>query len=383
MKKLPLHISASAQGANEIPFKISASAESQTALIRITGTIGWDTDSELFRDRIDAIAQQGIADAHLYLNGPGGSVFDAEEIVNIIQSVFKGKITGEGGALVASAYTRIAMICETFTMPENGMFMVHKPSGGTWGTANDIRSYLKLIEDKEKQYLDIYKAKVTDSAKLETQWNAGDWWLTAKEAKENGFISDVKGKAKISTTTSAMIAACGCPQNRIPQIDNSKNEENMDLKAMAKALGLPESATEAEINAAIEKGNKAQKDLEALKTAQAQKAKDELTAKIKKDVEKAVSDKRITADNSQMWIDALNKDYDTNKALLDSLQAVEKVPVKPNGGSNRTTAKVTHMGKTFEELQEENPDALADLMADDPDTYDAIYDNYLTRNNLN
>ncbi len=84
----------------------------------------------------------------------------------------------------------------------------------------------------------------------------------------------------------------------------------MDLKAMAKALGLPESATEAEINAAIEKGNQAQKDLETLKTAQAQKAKDELTAKIKKDVEKAVEEKRITADNSQKWIDALHKDYE-------------------------------------------------------------------------
>ncbi len=67
------------------------------------------------------------------------------------------------------------------------------------GTANDLRSYLKLLEDKEKQYLDIYKAKVTDSTKLEQQWNAGDWWLTATEAKENGFISEVRGgKAKIA-----------------------------------------------------------------------------------------------------------------------------------------------------------------------------------------
>ncbi len=97
----------------KISFNISASAQGQTALIRITGTIGWDTDCELFRARIDEIAQQGITDAHLYLNGPGGSCFDAEEIVNIIKSVFTGKVTGEGGALVASAYTRIAMICET------------------------------------------------------------------------------------------------------------------------------------------------------------------------------------------------------------------------------------------------------------------------------
>jgi len=383
MKKFPFHISAMAQGQTEqIPFNISASAESQTALIRITGTIGWDTDSEIFRKQIDALAQQGIADAHLYLNGPGGSVFDSEEIVNIILSVFKGRITGEGGALVASAYTRIADICETFEQPKNGMYMIHKPSGGRWGTANDLRSYLQLLEAKENQYLDIYKAKATDVAKLEQQWNTGDWWMTATEAKENGFISGIKGKAIISPATTAMIAACGCPQDRIPKINNSKNEENMDLKAMAQALGLPDSATESDIKTKIEQNKKDADDLVTLKAAQAQKAKDELTAKIKKDVEKAVEEKRITADNSQKWVDALSKDYDTNKALLDSLEAVEKIPHKPSVGAHGSTTKATHMGKTFEELQDENPEALGDLMAKDPDAYDAIYNNYLERKKL-
>ena len=78
----------------KIPFNISASSQGQTAFIRITGTIGWDTDCELYRARIDAIAQQGLTDAHIYLNGPGGSVFDAEEIVNITKSVPAAKSGG-------------------------------------------------------------------------------------------------------------------------------------------------------------------------------------------------------------------------------------------------------------------------------------------------
>jgi ATP-dependent protease ClpP protease subunit len=366
----------------KIPFNISASTESQTALIRITGTIGWDTDCEIFRKQIDGISQQGITDAHLYLNGPGGSCFDAEEIVNIIQSVFTGKVTGEGGALVASAYTRIAMICSTFTMPENGMFMVHKPSGYINGTASRIESYLKLLKNTESQYLDLYTTKATDKAELTKQWNTGDWWMTAKEAKANGFITEVKEKAKIDAEATAMLVACGCPQDKIPTINNSKTEENMDLKTMAKSLGLPESATEAEINAKIEENKQAAKDLADLKAAQAQKAKDELTAKIKKDVDKAVAEKRITADNSQKWTDALHKDYEGNKALLDSLEVVEKIPHRQGAGAQGTTTKATHMGKAFEELQEENPEALADLMEKDPDAYDAIYDNYLVRKKL-
>lgn len=353
----------------KIPFNISASAQGQTALIRITGTIGWDTDCELFRARIDAIAQQGITDAHLYLNGPGGSCFDAEEIVNIIKSVFTGKVTGEGGALVASAYTRIAMVCETFTMPENGMFMIHKPAGYTGGTAAKIESYLKLLKNIESQYLDLYTTKATDKAELTKQWEAGDWWLTAKEAKANGFITTVKEKAKIDAETTALISACGCPESKIPIINNVKTKKEMDLKTMALSLGLPESATEAEINAAIAKGKKAQEDLQALQLENERKEKTDKEAKVKAALDKAIEDKRITADMRPNWEKMLTADFETANASLTALAPVKKLDVTPSPTGNGTTYK----GKTFEQLQDEDPDALADLEKNDPEAFAALF----------
>jgi ATP-dependent protease ClpP protease subunit len=368
----------------KIPFNIHASTQGQKALIRITGTIGWDTDSEQFRRTVDAIVEQGITDAHLYLNGPGGSCFDAEEIVNIL-SVFTGKVTGYGGTLVASAYTRIAMFCESFTMPENGMFMIHKPAGGTWGTANEIASYLKLIRDIESQYFNTYKEKATDSTILETQWNAGDWWMTAQEAKDNGFIVSIKEKAKIGAHTTALISACGCPASKIPTINiNEKEENEMDLKATAKALGLPESASEAEVNTAIANGVKATKDLAELQASIAQKEKEQKAKDIKAVLDKAIADKRITADMRPNWEKMLNADFETASASLEELQVVKKLDVKPpsNGGASASAGKVTHQGKTFEELQDENPDALAELQNTDPTAYDALFNDYVKRNKL-
>lgn len=368
----------------KIPFNIHASTQGQKALIRITGTIGWDTDSEQFRRTVDAIVEQGITDAHLYLNGPGGSCFDAEEIVNIL-SVFNGKVTGEGGTLVASAYTRIAMFCESFSMPENGMFMIHKPAGGTCGTANEIESYLKLIRNIETQYFNTYKEKATDSTILETQWNAGDWWLTAQEAKDNGFIVSIKEKTKIGAHTTALISACGCPASKIPTINiNEKEENEMDLKATAKALGLPESASEAEITAAIAKGVKASQDLAELQASIAQKEKEQKAEKIKAALDKAIEDKRITADMRTNWEKMLNADFDTANASLAELQAVKKLDVKTpsKGGASASAGKVTHQGKTFEELQDENLDALAELLKDDPKAYDELFNDYVKRNNL-
>ncbi|MDU1892750.1 MAG: ATP-dependent Clp protease proteolytic subunit [Dysgonomonas sp.] len=355
----------------KIPFNISASAQGQTALIRITGTIGWDVDCELFRKEIDGIAKQGIADAHLYLNGPGGSVFDAEEIVNITKSVFKGKITGEGGALVASAYTRIAMACETFTMPENGMFMIHKPSGYAGGTANKIESYLKLLKNIESQYLDLYTTKATNKAELTKQWEAGDWWLTAKEAKENGFITSVQKKAKIDAETTAIISACGCPPAKIPTINNIKDNNEMEVKTLALSLGLHEGATEAEIKAAIEKGKKAQSDLQAMQEANALKEKQEKETKIKAALDKAIEEKRITADMRGNWEKLLQANYDIAISSLKSLAPVSKIPVTPSPSGN---SKTTYKGKTFKELQEEDPDALAELEKNDPETFMSMFE---------
>lgn len=366
---------------DKIPFNISAAKQGAKALIRITGEIGWDTSAEGFRRQVDDLVAEGVKDAHVYINSPGGSCFDASEIVNIM-SAFPGDITGEGGALVASAATFIALHCKSFIMPENGMYMIHKPHSGVYGTASEVESKLKMLQVVEQQYLDAYKAKSTNVSELETRWNSGDWWMTATEARDNGFISGVKDKIQLDRQAAAMITACGCPASKIPLIHNDKHETDMDLRTTAKALGLPENATEEQVNAAIAAGCKARTDLADLRAEQERKTREERTQKIKAEVKAAAADKRITADNIPMWEEALQADYDKNSKLLASLAPVAKIPTNP-GKKNSTSGKATHDGKTFEELQDQDPEALATLMDDDPEAYDAIYEDYLKRNKLN
>lgn len=177
----------------KIPFEIKAvktGTSNPIASIRITGTIGWDNDPEEFRKEVDSLIKEGITDCHIYINSPGGSCFAANEIVNIIQQ-FNGSVTGEGGALVASAATYIALHCDTFSMPENGNFMLHKPTGVIEGTSNDMASYLTLLKNMENEYLKTYQGKAVDIEELKTKWEAGDWWMTATEAYEKGFITSV------------------------------------------------------------------------------------------------------------------------------------------------------------------------------------------------
>lgn len=363
------------------PFNITAKQDGNRAVIRITGVIGWNNDAERFRLQVDALVAAGVKDVHLYLNGAGGSCFDAAEIVNILLSSFSGFLTGEGGALVASAYTFIAQHCEMFTMPENGLFMVHKPSGGVSGTASEVLAYHKLLANIETTYLNKYKEKSTDVVKFEKRWNTGDWWLTAQEAQKAGFITTVRGVTKIDSATAQAIVACGYPADETRLINTNINTTNdMDIKVMAAALGLPETATDAEIQAQIAKNNKAAAELERFKTEQEAKNKAELEAKAEAKLDQAALEHKFKADARATWRKKLLEDFDGVSAMLDSIAAA----VKPTAGLKPTPqgSPTATTDKTFEELQDSDPDALAVMQASDPAAYDTLFDEYLRRNKL-
>ncbi|MDR0872992.1 MAG: ATP-dependent Clp protease proteolytic subunit [Prevotellaceae bacterium] len=352
-------------------FQISALKNGAKAEIRILGIIGWENDSETFRSQIDALIKEGVKDAHIYINSPGGSCFDAAEIVNII-SKFKGEVTGEGGALVASAATYISLHCKNFSMPENGMYMIHKVSGGIEGTKKDIEGYLKLLGAVETDYYNAYKAAAKNPELFNKKWEGGaDWWLTAKEAKENGFINEVVQKVKIDRATAQAIVACGCPENFINQFNyKPQNENQMDVKILAVSLGLPETATEAEVNAKLAENKKAAEDLVALQAAQAEKEKTERAAKVKAALDKAIADKRIKADCRAEWEKMLTDNFDTASKALEGIAPVEKL------SSQIVTSqegKKTYQGKTFAQLQDESPEILAELERENPEAFAELF----------
>lgn len=362
----------------KIPFRITAEKQSANkALIRMTGEIGWDVDAESFRREVDMLVSAGITDAHIYMNGPGGSCFDANEIVNIL-SAFTGEVTGEGGALVASAYTYIAMHCKSFVMPENGQFMIHKPSGYVSGTATEILAYHKLLANMEAEYYGKYKACSKDIAELDAKWNAGDWWMTATEAVEAGFVTSVKEPVQIGKAAAMMIAACGYPKD-ISLLINTKDKE-MDLKAMAVALGLPDNATEEQVRARIDENKQKAERLESVERENRERAQRELKEKVDAKLDQAIREKRIKADTKEKWAEKLAADFDGVSTMLDSI-----APARSLGSQVRVEMSVGRAvvnGKTFEQLQEEDPEVLAKLQEKDPDAFDQLFTDYRKRNKI-
>jgi ATP-dependent protease ClpP protease subunit len=344
-----------------VPFSIIAEKKGVRAEIRIIGTIGWETSSEDFRRQVDLLVADKVKDVHIYINSPGGSCFDASEIVNII-SKFKGNVTGEGGALVASAATYIALHCKEFSMPANGQFMVHKPSASMCGNASDIESQLKGLRDVEELYYNAYKSVVSDIAELDKYWCAGDWWMTANEAKEAGFITTVKPRVKIDKQTAELATACGCPVALFPDKTETKNSKKMEFIALA--LGLPATATEAEITAKLTEINGKAARVDEMETTIKAVREAQITAMVD-----AAVGKKITADKREHFIDLGNSaGADMLKNTLDAISEI----VKPMD----VIAPKGHDGKTEKKFNELTEAEILDLRANNLAEYSRIYEAY-------
>lgn len=135
-------------------------------------------------------------DIKLYINSPGGTVYDGLAIYDTIQYISPDVQTiGIGlqasmGAFLLSSGTK----GKRFALP-NSRIMIHQPSSGTQGKVTDqeisLRESILL-----KQQLNEMLAKNTGQklAKIEKDMER-DFWMSSKEALAYGLIDAVIEKA--------------------------------------------------------------------------------------------------------------------------------------------------------------------------------------------
>lgn len=365
--------------AKENPLKIKAEIKNDKGYISIRGVI-WEyqNSSAWFTREVDQIIAKGIKDVDVFINSPGGDVFQANDIANQIDR-FTGEMNGEGGAVVASAATYISMRLNSFKMPENGQFMYHKPNGFFQGNEDKIKADLKLLKNITSNYRKNYAQKTgLSETEIESRWSKGDVWLSAGEAKDQKFITGVIDAVDISAQDSSMIAACGAPvqhkETTLSPIAKTKKKDKQSkseindmshLKVQALKLGLPEDSTQADVDAEIQKlqskANKADKMEKDAKEAEKVRKANDITAFFAK----SVKEKRLTAEqakNMQSWAES---DFDGMKAYVEGIDALEKPEVKAGGKTD---------GKKFEDYTEAELQALE---VEDNAKFNALYDQYL------
>lgn len=131
-------------------------------------------------------------DIKLYINSPGGSVYDGLAIYDTIKFIDPDVQTiGIGlqasmGAFLLSSGTK----GKRFALP-NSRIMIHQPSSGTQGKVTDQEISLKESIYVKHRLNEIF-AKNTGQklAKVEKDMDR-DFWMSAEEAAKYGIVDEV------------------------------------------------------------------------------------------------------------------------------------------------------------------------------------------------
>jgi ATP-dependent protease ClpP protease subunit len=347
--------------------KVTAEVKNTTAKIRITSRIAEYTDSSALNIKgvIDSLVAQGIKEANVYINSNGGSVFEATEIANELKRFEKVNLTV--GALAASAATYPVAKYPTSAFL-NSQFMIHYPRLGTYGTVKEVEADLKLLKNITSDYIQVYADKTgKPTSEMEELLNKGDYWMTAKEALAIGLIDEIIDEEEKPTAESILVLeACGAPH--IPKLEKQPEHNNtMDKKELIASLGLAADATDEQIKQRIA-DNKVKAESADQLQLQAQ-AEANKKANAEALVNQAIIAKKITAQQKVNYIPLAEADYNSTKAILDALPAIEALSGQLTPKTPVPAVDTLRADWTLQDYIDKDPAALSKMETENPQAF--------------
>jgi Protease subunit of ATP-dependent Clp proteases len=210
----------------------------------LSGFVGDEITGQVVKDFLMSTDDPDIT---VYINSPGGIVYEGMEVYNLlrasgrhIKTVITGLAASMGSIIFLAGDERIAM--------SGTFYMVHNPSGFVWDNANAMKKEAALLEKIQSEMASIYKER-THISDIEEYMNQ-ESWFNASEMSELGIVNS----------------------EEIPQLENifaqsNKKGEEMAIteemkakmaKLEAENAALKEQQEEAEFNermAALEASN--------------------------------------------------------------------------------------------------------------------------------
>jgi ATP-dependent Clp protease, protease subunit len=128
----------------------------------------------------------------LYINSPGGSVYDGMAIYDTMQYVPNDVSTIALG--MAASMGQMLLCAGTRgkrSALKHARIMMHQASGGIGGTAADIAIQAEQMIHTKKLLIDLIAEHTGQSAEQVELDSDRDRWFTAEQAQEYGFIDHV------------------------------------------------------------------------------------------------------------------------------------------------------------------------------------------------
>lgn len=167
----------------------------QSNIILITEDINSETVTKYQAEILYLISKLKTGDViNIYINSPGGSVYDGLGLYDIIQlAISKGYIVSTINIGACCSMASILLMAGSkgyrFSLP-NCSVMVHEISSFNYGKIQDVKDWTKELERLQERLNNIIKKH--SSEELINICSRKDIWLSAEDALKYNIIDNIK-----------------------------------------------------------------------------------------------------------------------------------------------------------------------------------------------
>ena len=143
---------------------------------------GDEVTPKLFKDEL----LSGEGDITVWINSPGGDVFAAAQIYNMLMD-YKGNVTVKIDGLAASAASVIAMAGTKVLMSPVAMMMIHNPATIAIGDTAEMKKAIEMLDEVKESIMNAYEIKTgLNRTKIALLMDSESWFNSKKDV-ERGF----------------------------------------------------------------------------------------------------------------------------------------------------------------------------------------------------
>lgn len=201
---------------------------------------GDEVTPQMFKEEL----QDGEGDITVWINSPGGDVFAAAQIYNMLMD-YKGNVTVKIDGLAASAASVIAMAGAEVQMSPVAMMMIHNPATIAIGDSSEMKKAIDMLDEVKESIMNAYEIKTGLSRSRISHLMDAESWFNAKKAVELGFADkllfskeELEGEEEKELEMEAVMFSRKAVTNSLMSKLIPKPEKKTPIEQLEKRLSL-------------------------------------------------------------------------------------------------------------------------------------------------
>lgn len=182
----------------------------------------------------------GEGDITIWINSPGGDVFAASQIYNMLMD-YKGKVTVKIDGIAASAASVIAMAGEQVLISPTGLMMIHNPMTIAFGDAGEMEKAISMLSEVKESIINAYEIKTGLSRVKLSHFMDAETWFNAKKAVELGFADGIlfsDNRTDIPSSEGVSFSNIAVINSLLDKFPKKETKQVLDITQLYKRLDL-------------------------------------------------------------------------------------------------------------------------------------------------